>query len=350
MEKNSSGKSNTKVGKKTSNCLTFLWHREQQSPNPKNREFITLSPGLYLVATPIGNLGDLTLRAWHILNACDHVICEDTRVARRLFTAHGLKGHFTAYHDHNARRIRPNILKKLSSGASIALISDAGTPLISDPGLKLVQACQDARIDLFTVPGPNAALAALVVSGLPCNRFFFAGFLPVRSAARRRDITRLSTIPASLIFYERANRVATTLADLSDLLGDRPAAVARELTKLHEDVGRDSLSALADRYAKEPPRGEIVILVGPPDHHDNNPHHVVENHTLSHHPGKPDPKSGEDSLTTALTQALQHHSPRDAAALVAAKTGIPKRMVYARATELKARIKNQPTNQSRKSP
>ncbi len=325
------------AAKKTSSRLTFAWRHQEPCSIPNNERLITFSPGLYVVATPIGNLGDLTLRAWHILNACDYIVCEDTRVARRLCAAHGLKGRFIAYHDHNAQRVRPGIVKRLQSGAMVALISDAGTPLVSDPGLKLVQACQAALINVFTVPGPNAALAALVVSGLPCNRFFFAGFLPVRRAARRLDITRLRAIPASLIFFERANRVATTLADLAALLGDRPAAIARELTKFHEDVARNSLSALADDYAKKPPRGEIVILVGPPDPKDE-PHHVIDHHIFDHHPRKD--HSLEDHLTTALRHALQQHSPRDAARLVAEKIGVPKRMAYARAIELADQAKD----------
>ena len=353
MKKNSRGDSHKikhpGTGKKVSNRLTFLWHHKERDPTASNERLITLSSGLYVVATPIGNLGDLTLRAWHILNACDYIVCEDTRVARRLFAAHGLKGRFIAYHDHNAQRVRPGIVKQLQSGAAVALISDAGTPLVSDPGLKLVQACHTALIDVFTVPGPNAALAALVVSGLPCDRFFFAGFLPVRKAARWRAITRLRTIPASLIFYERANRVAATLADLAALLGDRPAAVARELTKRHEDVVRNSLFALADGYARKPPRGEIVILIGPPDHSIDDQHPAGSHEILDHRSGEPHcgDQNLADPLTAALRQALQQHSPRDAATLVAAKMGIPKRKAYHRAIELTDQQANQSKNESK---
>jgi 16S rRNA (cytidine1402-2'-O)-methyltransferase len=270
-----------------------------------------LTAGLFIVATPIGNASDITLRALDILRGVDLIACEDTRVSAKLLTIHGIATRRLAYHDHNADRVRPLLLARLAAGERVALISDAGTPLISDPGYKLVRDAVAAGIDVHTAPGPSAALAALVLSGLPSNRFLFAGFLDAKSTARRRDLSGFARLDATLIFYESAQRLAASLADMAEVLGDRPAAVARELTKLYEEVVRDSLTALARRYAESgPPKGEIVIVVGPP---------------LDAAP------VAEADLDAMLREVLGRASVRDAAAEIAARLDLPKRDVYARA-------------------
>jgi 16S rRNA (cytidine1402-2'-O)-methyltransferase len=273
-----------------------------------------LPPGLFIVATPIGNASDITLRALEILREVDVIACEDTRVSAKLLAIHGISTRRLPYHDHNADRMRPQILARLAAGERIALISDAGTPLISDPGYKLVRDAVAAGLRVHTAPGASAALAALVLSGLPSNRFLFAGFLDAKSAARRRELTELSQLRATLIFYESGPRLAASLADMEAILGDRPAAVARELTKLYEEVVRDGLAALARRYeADGPPKGEIVIVVGPP---------------------LDAPPAAEADIDALLQEALGRASVRDAAAEVAARLGLPKREVYARAVAL----------------
>jgi 16S rRNA (cytidine1402-2'-O)-methyltransferase len=273
-----------------------------------------LPPGLFIVATPIGNASDITLRALEILKEVDLIACEDTRVSAKLLTIHGITTKRLAYHDHNADRVRPQLLARLAAGERIALISDAGTPLISDPGYKLVRDAVAAGLRVHAAPGASAALAALVLSALPSNRFLFAGFLDAKSLARRRELTELSRLEATLIFYESAPRLAASLADMAEILGDRPAAVARELTKLFEEVARDGLAALARRYAEAgPPKGEIVIVVGPP----------LEA-----------PPAAAEDIDTLLKEALGRASVRDAAAEIAARLGLPKREVYARAVAL----------------
>jgi len=273
-----------------------------------------LPPGLFIVATPIGNASDITLRALDILNQVDLIACEDTRVSAKLLAIHNIATKRLPYHDHNADRMRPQILARLAAGERIALISDAGTPLISDPGYKLVRDAVAAGLRVHTAPGASAALAALVLSGLPSNRFLFAGFLDAKSTARRRELTELSRLEATLIFYESAQRLAASLADMAEILGDRPAAVARELTKLYEEVARDGLAALASRYADSgPPKGEIVIVVGPP---------------------LDAPPAAAEDIDTLLKEALGRASVRDAAAEVAARLGLPKREIYARAVAL----------------
>src|SRR5208282_4950461 len=218
--------------------------------------------GLYVVATPIGNLADVTLRALAILAGADGILAEDTRVSRKLLARYGIETPLTPYHEHNAAEARPRALRRMSEGQALALISDAGTPLISDPGYKLVAESISSGLAVTTAPGASAAVAALCVAGLPTDRFFFEGFLPPRSAARRERINALSSIPGTLVFYEAPSRLADALADLALELGPRPAAVARELTKLHEEVRRGALDALAAEYSEEAPRGEIVIVVG----------------------------------------------------------------------------------------
>ena len=212
------------------------------NPRPERRFLVhgasvpaaPLSPGLYVVATPIGNLGDVTLRALSILAGADAVLAEDTRVSRKLLDRYGIDTPLSPYHEHNAAEARPRALRRIAEGAALALISDAGTPLISDPGYRLVADAVAQGLAVVAAPGPFAALAALCVAGLPTDRFFFEGFLPPRSAARRERLNALAAVPGTLIFYESPGRIAETLADLAQELGDRPAAVARELTKLHE--------------------------------------------------------------------------------------------------------------------
>ena len=223
-----------------------------------------IDPGLHIVATPIGNLGDITLRALATLAGADLIACEDTRVTRKLLDRYGIATPLTPYHDHNAAIARPKLLQRLAGGAAIALVSDAGTPLVSDPGFKLVRAAQEAGHSVTALPGASAALAALAVAGLPTDQFFFAGFLPPKQVARRARIAELARIPATLVFFETGPRIAATLADLAAELGNREAAVCRELTKLHEEIRRGDLPALAQAGATGEIRGEIVLVVAPP--------------------------------------------------------------------------------------
>ena len=283
-------------------------------PKPGDRKPVTaLTLALYIVATPIGNLGDLTMRARDILAAADLVACEDTRITGKLLTAFGLKRPLIAYNDHNADKVRPTLLDALRQGKAVALVSDAGTPLVSDPGYKLVRDVAAAGLAVTAAPGPSALLTALVLAGLPTDRFLFAGFLPPKSGARRTALGELAAVPATLVFYESGPRLAASLADMAAVLGDRPAAVARELTKLFEEVRRDPLSALAAHYAEAgPPKGEIVVVVGAPAAQ----------------------AASADTLDAALRRALTDNSTRDAAALVAGETGLPRKQVYARALEL----------------
>ncbi|MEX1205316.1 MAG: 16S rRNA (cytidine(1402)-2'-O)-methyltransferase [Dongiaceae bacterium] len=269
------------------------------------------------MATPIGNLDDVSLRALATLRAVDVVACEDTRVTGRLMARHGLRTPLVAYHDHNAARMRPRLLERLARGERVALVSDAGTPLVSDPGYKLVRAAIDAGVPVTAVPGPSAPLAALVLSGLPTDRFLFAGFLPARAAARRTALRELAATPATLILFESAGRLAAALADMAAVLGARPAAVARELTKLFEEVRRGRLPELAEHYAAAgPPKGEVVVVVGPP---------AAAAVATS---------DAALELDAALAEALARMSLRDAVAAAAAATGRARREVYARALEI----------------
>jgi 16S rRNA (cytidine1402-2'-O)-methyltransferase len=278
-----------------------------------------LQPGLHVVATPIGNLGDISFRALATLAAADAVIAEDTRVTKTLLAHYGIATPLVAYHEHNAAVIRPHLLARLSGGAALALVSDAGTPLVSDPGFKLVTEAVAINIAVTSIPGASAVLAALVVAGLPTDRFFFEGFLPGKSAARRQRIAELAAIPGTLVFFESPRRVAETLVDLAAVLGDREAALARELTKHYETVRRGKLGELANALSVEPPpKGEIVLLVGPPD---------------------PDAAGMvQGDIDELIGKALETHSIKDAATLVSAETGQPRRKVYARALELRAQL------------
>jgi 16S rRNA (cytidine1402-2'-O)-methyltransferase len=223
-----------------------------------------LEPGLYLVATPIGNLADITLRALVTLNLADEIYCEDTRHSRTLLSHYGLTTKLSAYHEHNATTERPRILAKLDAGRRIAIISDAGTPLISDPGFKLARSALDQGHRVISLPGPSAALAALTSSGMPSDCFLFAGFLPPRSGQRRTRLSELASVPSTLVFFEAPQRLAEALTDMLAVLGDRPAAIARELTKLHEDLRRGTLATLTAEMTGADVRGEIVVVVGPP--------------------------------------------------------------------------------------
>ncbi len=276
-----------------------------------------LESGLYVVATPIGNASDITLRALEVLKAVDVIACEDSRVTMKLMARHGIGTKLIAYHEHNAADMRPKILAGLRRGARIALVSDAGTPLVSDPGYKLVREAIEEGFKVVPLPGPSAPLAALVLSGLPSDRFLFAGFLPPKTAARRGALGELAAVPATLLFFESAQRLAETLTDMADVLGARSASVSRELTKLYEETRRGTLRELAEHYAAAgAPKGEIVIAVGGAD---------AANQTAS-----------AESLDEQLRLALASSSVKDAAALVAAASGLPRKQVYARALELKA--------------
>jgi 16S rRNA (cytidine1402-2'-O)-methyltransferase len=277
-------------------------------------ETARLAPGLHIVATPIGNLGDITLRALQALAGADLIACEDTRVTRKLLDRYAITTPLTPYHEHNAAQARPVLLRRLAEGASIALVSDAGTPLISDPGYKLVRAAAEAGHAVTSLPGASAVLTALAVAGLPTDQFLFAGFLPPKQAARRTRIAELARIPATLVVFETGPRLAAALADLAAGLGPlREAAICRELTKLHEEVLRGDLKTLAETCAGDPPRGEIVIVIAPPT----------------------EPQRASTGETeTLLRQALGRVSLKDAVGEVADATGLPRREVYQRALAL----------------
>jgi len=270
---------------------------------------------LALVATPIGNLGDISARALETLKAADLIACEDTRVTGNLLSKFDIRRPTLPYHDHNAETMRPKLIARLQDGETVALVSDAGMPLISDPGYKLVREATAAGIAVTVIPGPSAPLAALVLSGLPSDRFLFAGFLPVKDGARRATLLELKTVPATLLFFETGPRLADSLASCAAVLGDRPAAVARELTKLHEEVLRDTLGALARHYEERgAPKGEIVVVIGPP--------------------------SAEEAafdVDAALETALKNMAVKEAASAVAAASGKPRREIYARALALAGR-------------
>lgn len=272
-----------------------------------------LSPGLYIVATPIGNLGDLSPRAADILSRADLVAAEDTRVTIGLLRHIGTKRPMTPYHDHNADHVRPQLIARMATEA-IALVSDAGTPLISDPGYKLVRDARTAGHSVVTIPGPCAAVAALTLAGLPTDRFLFAGFLPSKAKARAETITELGAIRATLIFYESGPRLHATLVALAEQLGERDAAVTREITKKFEEAVTGTLATLASRYADAPPKGEIVIVVAPP--------------------GEAPPASAEDA-DAALAEALTRLPAAKAAGEVAKRLGVDRKALYARALEMK---------------
>lgn len=270
-----------------------------------------LAPGLYVVATPIGNLGDLSPRASETLRQADRILAEDTRVTGKLLARVGAKARMDRYDDHSSDRERDAIVARLGV-EGIALVSDAGTPLISDPGYKLVRAARAAGQAVYTIPGPSAAIAALTLAGLPTDRFLFLGFLPAKAKARSDAIAEIAEVRATLVLYESGPRLADTLAALSGGLGERDAAVAREITKLHEECVTGTLGELAARYSDAPPKGEIVIVVGPPAEQ---------------------PEASDEDLDAALDEALTRLSPSRAAAEVAERLKLPRKRAYARALE-----------------
>jgi 16S rRNA (cytidine1402-2'-O)-methyltransferase len=273
-----------------------------------------LEPGLYLVSTPIGNARDITLRALDVLKMADAVACEDTRTTAKLLTMHGLRASLLPYHDHNAERQRPLLLARLAKGETLALVSDAGTPLVSDPGYKLVKEAIAAGHRVFPIPGASASLAALAVAGLPTDRFAFLGFPPPKSAARRRWLGEAAQFPGTLVYFESPQRLAESLADAAIVLGDRPAAVARELTKLFEETRRDRLTALAEAYRQAgPPKGEVVVVVGPPE----------------------ESAASAADLDAVLAEALARgFSVKDAASEAALRLGVARKEAYQRALAL----------------
>ncbi len=282
-------------------------------PPPPPLSDVPLEPGLYVVATPIGNLRDITLRALDVLSGCDLLLAEDTRVTGKLLAAYGLSKTMLRYDEHAAERARPKIMAALEAGQSVAQVSDAGTPLVSDPGFRLVKEVIAAGHRVFPIPGPSAALAALTLAGLPTDRFLFAGFPPPRSGARRTFLAEVANVQATLIFYESGPRLRASLTDMAAVFGDREAAVARELTKLFETTVRGPLSALAEDPRLDGPKGEIVILVGP---------------------GEQQASTAEDA-DSALTEALTRLPPGEAASEVAKALGLNRRDLYRRAMALK---------------
>ena len=275
-----------------------------------------LAPGLHVVATPIGNLGDITLRALSTLAAADLIACEDTRVTAKLTRHYGIHAPLLAYHDHNAEKQRPKIMERLERGEAVALVSDAGTPLVSDPGYRLVREAIEAGYMVVPVPGASALLAGLIASGLPSDAFFFAGFLPPKETGRRKRLAELAAVPATLVFYESPQRLAACLADMAAVLGGkREGVMARELTKAFETVRRGSLTELAAIFAGEPPpKGEIVLLVGPAEA----------------------AAPAADDVDALLADLLTRHPLREAAAEAAAQTGLPRRLLYQKALAMKA--------------
>lgn len=273
-----------------------------------------LEPGLYIVATPIGNLGDITKRAADVLARCDGVACEDTRVTGKLLKHLGLCKPMWRYDDHSGERDRAKLLEAMRQGA-VALVSDAGTPLVSDPGYRLVRDARAEGIMVTSLPGASAVLAGLTLSGLPNDRFLFAGFLPAKDKARSEVLAELAGVDATLVFYETAPRLLKSLAAIGDALPGRAVAVARELTKLHEECRTGSPDELAAHYSTHPPKGEIVLLIGPPG----------------------EAQAAEIDADALLAEALETEKPSQAAAQVARATGLDRKVLYARAMELKNR-------------
>ncbi len=271
-----------------------------------------LSPGLYIVATPIGNLGDITVRAVDVLKRCDGIACEDTRVTGRLIRHLGIGKPLWRYNDHSGEQDRARLVETMREQA-VALVSDAGTPLVSDPGYRLVRDAREAGIPITTLPGACAAIAGLTVSGMPSDRFFFAGFLPGKQKARRDFLDRFATIDATLIFHETAPRLTKALTAIGEAFPDRTVAVARELTKLHEECRTGTAAEMADHYANHPPKGEIILLVSPPV----------------------DKAAGKLDADALLLDALAEFKPSKAAGQVAKATGLDRRVLYARALELR---------------
>ena len=280
----------------------------------KSQDHGDLAAGLYVLATPIGNAGDISLRALDVLKAASVIAAEDTRVTAKLLAIHGIAKPMIPYNDHNGQEMRPKILARLEQGQAVALVSDAGTPLVSDPGYKLLREVISAGLPVTAIPGPSAVLAGLTLSGLPSDRFLFAGFLPSKAGERQSALDELKTLRATLIFFESAQRLGETLEAMAAVLGERTAAVARELTKLHEEVRRGSLSELAAHYQKAgAPRGEVTLLVGPPA----------------------EAVTDTAKVDAALQAALVFMPVKAAAEMIANLTGSHRRAIYDRALELK---------------
>jgi 16S rRNA (cytidine1402-2'-O)-methyltransferase len=278
------------------------------------------SPGLYVVATPIGNLGDITIRALQVLAGCDRIACEDTRKTRRLLDRFGIETPMIAYHEHSPSTVRQRIIDRLNAGETIALVSDAGTPLLSDPGFRLVEDAIKASHLVTPVPGPSSLTAALCAAGLPTDAFFFAGFLPAKAAARKTRLKELAGIPATIVVLESPKRLAASLADMAAVLGgERQAALCREMTKLHETFDRQTLAALTTDYAGKAVKGEIVLVIGPAD--------------------QVGPAFTQEAIDALLAEALGQGSVRDAADRVAAETNLSRRDLYQRALALERRLK-----------
>ena len=273
-----------------------------------------LTPGLYVVATPIGNLRDMTLRALDVLRGTDRVLAEDTRQTGKLLEAYDIKASLTPYHDHNTAARIPQVLGWLEAGETVALVSDAGTPLVSDPGFKLVREAASAGHEIFPLPGASAVLAGLVKSGLPSDRFLFAGFLPPKSAARMRELEALKSVPATLIFFETGPRIGACLSDMRQVLGPRDAVLTRELTKHYEEARRGDFAALIDSVEADPPRGELVLVIGPPGE---------------------ETAWDEARVKSALQKIIPEEGVKRASAQIADISGWAKRDVYALALSLK---------------
>lgn len=273
-----------------------------------------LAPGLYIVSTPIGNLRDITLRALDVLQAADHILAEDTRQTRKLCEVYSLNTPLSAYHDHNAAARVPDLIERLQAGEKIALVSDAGTPLVSDPGFRLVRAAVEAGVDVWPIPGASALLAGLVKSGLPSDAFHFAGFLPPKSAARQAALSKLSAVQATLVFFETGPRIGKVLGDIEKILGDRPCVLTRELTKRYEEARHGTAGELLASVKETPPKGELVLLIGPPD---------------------ADSLWTEGQVTAALQEQISDVGVKRASAAVAELSGWAKRDVYALALSQK---------------
>lgn len=275
-----------------------------------------LSPGLYVTATPIGNLGDVTLRALETLSAAHLILCEDTRVTAKLLNRYGIRNSLSPYHDHNAAKVRPGLLARMADGQALALVSDAGSPLLSDPGYKLVQGAVENGIPVTAIPGASAVLDALTLSALPPDRFMFCGFLPTRSGARQHFLEELKSVEATLVVFDTASRVTESLEDIAAILGEREVAVGRELTKLHEEVIRGPVTVVrAGLVERQSLKGEITLVIGPP--------------------GASALAAPQAMVDSALREALATMPASRAAAEIARRFGLSKQEAYARLLELK---------------
>lgn len=297
-------------------------NESEPEPSEAGPPRLSLEPGLYVVATPIGNLRDITLRALDVLHGADLILAEDTRVARKLLSAHAIPiKRLLPYHDHNAAQAGGLALDALAQGGRVALISDAGTPLVSDPGFRLVRAAISADFRVIPAPGPSALLAGLVASGLPADRFVFAGFAPAKAGARRAFFAEWKSVRATLIFYESGPRLAASLADMALVFGPREAVIARELTKLFEELRRGDLQGLAAGAQDAERRGEHVVLIGPPKEEAQEP-------------------PSEEALEAAMEQALREGGVKQAANVLSARFGLPSRATYDRALKYRRKTRD----------